>query len=82
MYIDKEISTAFFNFSEIFGVEPPAKPDVLEWWRESLEYIGDEGLLFLMEIGFLSRSKGDSLKTMQQLMLAEIEKRQLLNTLA
>jgi len=69
------------DFSKCIGVSPPKTTDVGYWWQEAVEKMSDFQLLDLKNFGFLSKSNQPYLKWMNQLLIKQIEKRQLLNTL-
>lgn len=69
------------EFAECMGVLPPKSVDIWCWWQEAVEKMSDFQLIDLKNFGFLSKSNQPNLKRMNQLLIKQIEKRQLLSTL-
>jgi len=78
---EKRLLMLINDFSKCIGVSPPKTCDVGYWWQEAVEKMSDFQLLDLKNYGFLSKSNQPNLKRMNQLLIKQIEKRQLLNTL-
>ncbi|MFJ3386336.1 MULTISPECIES: hypothetical protein [unclassified Lysinibacillus] len=78
---EKRLLMLINDFSECIGVSPPKTIDVGHWWQEAVEKMSDFQLLDLKCYGFLSKSNQPNIKRMNQLLIKQIEKRQLLNTL-
>lgn len=80
--IDEKLIETLFVFSDLIGIDPPRTCDIANWWREGLEQMDDYWLLDLYEHGFLSKRNQPTLKKMYDMLVQQIEKRQLINTLA
>lgn len=78
---NRKIVKLFADFSKMMGIKPPNSAKLVNWWCEGLEEMSDFNLLDLMERGFLAKSNDSNLKKMRQLLVDQVEKRQLLNTL-
>lgn len=64
------------------GITPPFSNDIGEWWEKGLEEISDYWLYEIEKSELFRNKKSLILQEMRQLLLKQIEKRQLLNTLA
>lgn len=70
------------DISKDIGITPPFSNDIGEWWEKGLEEISDYWLYEIEKSELFRNKKSLILQEMRQLLLKQIEKRQLLNTLA
>lgn len=78
---EERLLTLINDFSKVIGVSPPKSCDVGHWWQEAIEKMSDCQLLDLKNFGFLSKSNQPNLNRMYQLLIKQIEKRQLFSTI-
>ncbi len=80
---DEKLLVALNEFSEMVNITPPSYTnDIGEWWERGLQEMSDYWLQDLREFGMFSRCNNKVLQKMHSMLLEQIEKRQLLNTLA
>lgn len=80
--MDEKLIETLFVFSDLIGIDPPRTGEIENWWRNGLDQMDDYWLLDLYDYGFLANRKQPALKKMYEMLVKQIEKRQLINTLA